>query len=119
LTGKAAAAYRRRREQAGELPAGELNDVAEEVLAGKRRIQNSPADFSTYKLFLVEDYATQVGQGAVADREHEHLGRIDAGMILVRKVWQRELRALAEGRPLTDWYEPGGVAEMHQVEQPV
>ncbi|HLY64870.1 MAG TPA: hypothetical protein VKU60_04985, partial [Chloroflexota bacterium] len=65
--------------------------------------------------FLVEDYATQVGQGAIADREHEHLGRNDAGMILVRKLWQRELHALAGAQPLKDWREPDGVADMHQV----
>ncbi len=115
LTGPAAEAYRRRRENAGELPASELNAVAEQVLAGKTRIQDAGPDFSTYKLFLVEDYSTQVGQGAIADREHEHLGRVDAGLILVRKIWQRELRALAEGRPLTDWREPQGVSDMHHV----
>ena len=115
LSGPAAAAYQQRREQSGELPSAELNAVAEEVLAGKRRIQQTPDDFSTYKLFLVEDYATQVGQGAVADRENEHLGRIDSGLIMVRRVWQRELRALAEGLPLTDWREPDGVADMHRV----
>ncbi|MGZ8498989.1 MAG: hypothetical protein ACXW5W_11190 [Candidatus Binatia bacterium] len=33
-------------------------------------------------------------------------GRSDSGIILFRKIWERELRALAEGRPLKKWYLP-------------
>ena len=25
------------------------------------------------------------------------------GVLILRKIWERELRALAEGRPLTEW----------------
>lgn len=49
---------------------------------------------------------TQVGQGVIADRQHERLGRSDAALILMRTIWQRELRALAEGRPLKQWTHP-------------
>jgi precorrin-6Y C5,15-methyltransferase (decarboxylating) len=49
---------------------------------------------------------TCVGQGPVADRAQEHLGRSDTGIILFRKIWERELRALAEGRPLKKWCLP-------------
>ena len=41
-----------------------------------------------------------------ADREHERLGRSDAGVILLRILWKRELTALAEGRPLKQWIRP-------------
>ncbi|MGZ9125893.1 MAG: hypothetical protein ACXW48_22910, partial [Candidatus Binatia bacterium] len=60
------------------------------------------------KIALVhtQDYVAQVGQGPVADRAQEHLGRSDTGIILFRKIWERELRALAEGRPLKKWYLP-------------
>jgi hypothetical protein len=34
---------------------------------------------------------------------------MDGGTILIRKIWKRELRALAEGRPLTDFYLPEDV----------
>ena len=47
-----------------------------------------------------------MGQGPIADRAQERLGRTDARSILVRKLWARELRALAEGRPLTRWTRP-------------
>ena len=49
---------------------------------------------------------TQAGQGIIADRKHERLGRSDEGVILLRKIWQRELRALAAGRPLKQWSRP-------------
>ena len=31
------------------------------------------------------------------------LGRSDAGVILMRKLWQEELQALADGRPIRRW----------------
>ena len=54
-------------------------------------------------LVNAQDWISQVGQGAIADRTSERLGRTDAGLILFRKLWLRELRALAEGRPLKAW----------------
>jgi 5,5'-dehydrodivanillate O-demethylase len=48
-----------------------------------------------------------VGQGAIGEREHEHLGRMDAGVILLRKLWQRDLAALANGRNPKEWTIPG------------
>jgi 5,5'-dehydrodivanillate O-demethylase len=47
-----------------------------------------------------------VGQGPIADREHEHLGRSDASVVMLRQLYLRELRALAEGRPLKEWKHP-------------
>jgi hypothetical protein len=45
-----------------------------------------------------------MGQGpAERRRDSERLGHTDAAIILGRKLWARELRALAEGRPLTTW----------------
>jgi 5,5'-dehydrodivanillate O-demethylase oxygenase subunit len=51
----------------------------------------------------VQDYTAQVGQGAIPDRTIEHMGRSDVGVILLRRIWERELRALAEDRPLKQW----------------
>ena len=36
----------------------------------------------------------QAGQGRIEDRDHERLGRSDAGIILWRKILARELRAI-------------------------
>ncbi len=50
--------------------------------------------------------STQVGQGRIRDRTHERLGRNDAKVLLLRKLWRRELTALADGRPVADWQIP-------------
>ena len=49
-----------------------------------------------------QDYVAQMGQGVVAERQ-ERLGQADAGVILLRHLFAREMRALAEGRPLKQW----------------
>ncbi|HLG69988.1 MAG TPA: Rieske 2Fe-2S domain-containing protein [Chloroflexota bacterium] len=54
----------------------------------------------------IQDYVSQVGQGVFADRENEHLGKSDVGIIILRRLWTRELRALAESQPLTQWTRP-------------
>lgn len=54
-------------------------------------------------LFVIQDTVALLGQGVMADREADWLGQSDKGVILLRKVWARELKALAEGRPLTKW----------------
>jgi 5,5'-dehydrodivanillate O-demethylase len=103
-TGADAELYRERRAawlaQENEIPAA---DLAERVLAGEM----SPDDLHPYAgrtpLVNAQDYIAQVGQGPIADRPHEHLGRIDAGLVLFRAIWQRELRALADGRPIKRW----------------
>ena len=45
----------------------------------------------------------QAGQGPIADRSNERLGRSDLAIILWRKILERELRAMEEGRPLKEW----------------
>jgi 5,5'-dehydrodivanillate O-demethylase len=54
-------------------------------------------------LVAVEDLCAQVGQGEIADRDAEFLGRTDRGIIFMRRIWQRELEALSEGRPTKAW----------------
>jgi len=54
----------------------------------------------------VQDYVAQVGQGVIANRKNDRLGVSDIGIFLLRKVWERELRALAEGRPMKEWVRP-------------
>jgi hypothetical protein len=39
----------------------------------------------------------------ITDRDGERLGRADVGVIAIRRLWERELNAFAEGRPLKKW----------------
>jgi 5,5'-dehydrodivanillate O-demethylase len=94
------ARYRERRDTVAKVSP---EAAADAILAGKLREEDIESTWPRPALFSVEDYVTQVGQGPVAPREHDRLGQIDQGVILLRKIWERELRALAEGRPLKHW----------------
>jgi len=106
LGGEAADKYRERQTAAAE-PKVSVAQMGEAVLSGKIRFQDLDHFFKD-KISLVhaQDYVAQVGQGSRAERTQEHLGRSDTGVILFRKIWERELRALAEGRPLKKWQLP-------------
>jgi 5,5'-dehydrodivanillate O-demethylase len=107
LSGEAANQYRERQAAAAAEPKISVTQLGEAVLAGKISFQDLDHFFKD-KISLVhtQDYVAQVGQGSCAERSREHLGRSDVGVILFRKIWERELRALAEGRPLKKWIRP-------------
>jgi len=75
------------------------SDVAQDVFEGKRSIH----EVQHPDMVVVQDKVAQAGQGRIADREAERLGRSDAAIILLRKIYARELRALAGGRPIKRW----------------
>jgi 5,5'-dehydrodivanillate O-demethylase len=80
-------------------------DIVRAILAGKLRL--SDVDPRRVDFVMIEDEIAQSGQGVIADRGNEHLGRSDRGVFLLRKIWERELKNLAEGKPLKQWlYRP-------------
>jgi 5,5'-dehydrodivanillate O-demethylase len=108
LTGEAAKEYKEQQESRQQSKStNDLNDVelGEAVLAGRLRIQDLKLD-QHYKLISVEDYAAQVGQGRIVDHTNYHLGRNDVAVILLRKLWERELRCVAEGGAVKQWTLP-------------
>jgi len=114
LQGQAAEEFQQRRQQARgtfSAMASSHNDLGEAVLEGRMELKEIDQRTNMYQLFLTEDYAVQVGQGAVADRTRERLGQADVGTFLLRKIWERELRALDQGRPLKQWETPAGIAD--------
>jgi 5,5'-dehydrodivanillate O-demethylase len=104
VTGAGAEAYRMKRAQylqrRAEAPDSRV--VANELMAGKGVF----GDVRHPDLAVVQDIAVQAGQGRIADRENERLGRSDNGIILWRKILMRELRAIAEGRAPKAWKPP-------------
>ena len=90
---------RRRGQRAKE--AVDRLELVRAVLDGRLRLNDIDPNRTDY--VLIEDEVAQTGQGAIANRSREHLGRGDIGIVLLRKLWERELRALAEGRPLKQW----------------
>ena len=102
LTGKAADAYRKRFGDVQELRDRKPTpiEVSQLIRTTTMSVQDAKAHPA---LVAVEDLCTQVGQGEIADREAEFLGRTDRGIIFMRRIWQRELAALSEGRPTKAW----------------
>jgi 5,5'-dehydrodivanillate O-demethylase oxygenase subunit len=110
VTGEAAERFterqRERREQRATLtPAPE---VAESILRGEARLWDFPgkAGVMDPRMFNIGDYVTQVGQGPHSVMNDSHLGRGDVEVAMLRRLYRRELRALAEGQPLTQWVIP-------------
>ncbi len=79
-------------------------ELARAILAGKIRLEDIDPKSTDY--FRLQDDVAQMGQGAITDRRLDRLGRSDAGPIMVRKLWLRELKALAAGEPLKQWRRP-------------
>ena len=56
-----------------------------------------------------QDFVAWVGQGTIADRTKEHLGKSDRGVIMMRKRMFEQMDAVAAGRdPIGDDPRPRG-----------
>jgi 5,5'-dehydrodivanillate O-demethylase len=102
LTGAAADAHEERRRAWLANAAGNEPWLAEEVLAGRLTVAELRGR-KDITITAVQDHVYQVGLGAIPDREAEHLGGSDVGVVLLRAIWMRELQALAEGTPPKAW----------------
>jgi 5,5'-dehydrodivanillate O-demethylase len=83
------------------------NELARRVLHGEIHVDELG---DRPDIVNIQDVVAQVGQGQIADRDHERLGRSDTLIILLRKIWLRELQALDEGRPMKQWVQPQHLA---------
>jgi hypothetical protein len=120
VTGDVAARYLERQRSAPANNGPSSEELGESVLAGRIRFQDLRNHAKSAVAYVnAQDYVAQVGQGRIADRNKEHLGRSDLGVILFRKIWERELRALKERRRLKKWQpSTGEVAERGLAMQP-
>ncbi len=80
------------------------SQMTEDVLAGKIRIQDIDPKYPG--LFVVQDNVALAGQGRIVDRSRDWLGQSDKGIILLRKMWERELKKIGEGKALKHWRRP-------------
>jgi 5,5'-dehydrodivanillate O-demethylase oxygenase subunit len=109
ITGAAVERYReqRRQRQAALAALPGAREMADRVLAGKLSIHDIE---DRPDIVNIQDHVAQEGQGAIPERDTERLGRSDRAIILMRKIWLRELRALSEGQPLKNWFLPEELA---------
>jgi 5,5'-dehydrodivanillate O-demethylase len=81
----------------------DIQEVAAEIRAGKYALK----DVTDHPAFiLIEDLCAQGGQGVIADRHAERLGKSDRGVMMLRRIWQRELQAVADGKSTKAWTRP-------------
>lgn len=84
-----------------------FKDVSLKVMSGEISMNDIPL---RPDITGIQDYVTQVGQGEIVDRSREHLGRSDIAIVLMRRLWEKELRLLEQGLPLTRWTVPDMLA---------
>ena len=84
----------------------EIQRVGNEILAGRLRLTVEDVG-ELAKSVNLQDYVAQLGQGRSVDRVHERLGQSDKIVILLRKLWSREMAKIAGGEPLKRWQWPG------------
>jgi 5,5'-dehydrodivanillate O-demethylase len=101
--------HARRAERLRDVPP--YDAIGDRILAGEMTVEDAEATGHP-KISRIQDHVTQIGQGRIADRRREHLTPLDGGLVLIRRIWERELTALAEGRPLTRWKIPDGIRTM-------
>jgi len=106
VEGAEATAYAASRSKQQEAEAEDRWDIAEKILAGEMTCEDVPNEIGAYTSFAIEDYVVQVAQGTIDGRGREQLARIDAKPILLRRMWLREVTAMLEGTPMTDWKMP-------------
>jgi 5,5'-dehydrodivanillate O-demethylase len=92
-------------------PAGSpIHQEIEDIIAGRR----SWEDVAKHpNLIRIQDGVAICGQGKIVDRSRERLGTSDAAIILLRKLWSRELRALDNGDAVTEF----GMPDPHALQQ--
>jgi 5,5'-dehydrodivanillate O-demethylase oxygenase subunit len=106
-TGSAATAIRERRERRRATIDVAHQDVCDRILLGETAL--SDVDPARVDLVRLQDDIAQVGQGRIADRNSERLGRGDVGVIAIRKLWHRELTALERSAPRNAWHRTGDI----------
>jgi 5,5'-dehydrodivanillate O-demethylase len=75
--------------------------LALDILEGRASMRD--VDKKKVDLVRLQDDVAQVGQGLIAEREGERLGRADVGVIAIRRLWEREMAAFLAGRPTKHW----------------
>ena len=92
--------HTKRRERPEGTP---VHEEIEAILSGRKSwedIANHP------NIIRIQDGVSICGQGKIEDRSRERLGRSDAAVVMLRRLWRRELELLAAGQPVTPFGTP-------------
>jgi 5,5'-dehydrodivanillate O-demethylase oxygenase subunit len=82
-------------------------ELSRRIMASELRLEDVDPDHP--ELFFIQDIVAIGGQGEIVDHSAEKLGQSDKAVIMLRQIWAREVQALHDGRPLTNWWRPDDV----------
>lgn len=88
-----------RARQLQEMPRSE--DIVNAIMRGDMHVDE--VDMAHPNLLGIQDDVALGAQAPLHERPPDRLGRSDVQVILLRKIWARELRALAAGGELKKW----------------
>jgi len=75
-------------------------------------VQREWPEDPSLQLTPAQDYVAIRGQGAIADRMHERLGKSDTGIVLLRRLFWREMELMKSGAPTKQWHRLEAPPEM-------
>jgi 5,5'-dehydrodivanillate O-demethylase len=84
-----------------------VEDIVRAVVSGRERLEDIE---DRPDRVLIEDGVVLLGQGVLPDRSLNQLGSSDAAIILLRRLYARELAAVEADRPLTKFPAPDAAA---------
>ena len=95
----------------GRPEATPIHEEIEAILAGRKTwedVANHP------NIIRIQDGVSICGQGKIEDRSREQLGRSDAALVMLRRMWRRQLESLATGQSLKEFGTPDPQALRHE-----
>jgi len=103
-------------------PPRAVADAAADLIAGRENMRDLKARSETMNHFYltnIQDCAVLASLGPPAQRTFDELlGGTDLSVALMRRLWLRELKAFAEGRPLKEWQRPdylwADISDLHR-----
>lgn len=108
--------YRRRQKAAAKdaPPLEPANVVVDRILRGEIHVDDV---VDRPDALYIQDAVVMKAQGTAIDRNQDRLGISDRQVSLLRRIWTRELDAIAAGRPLKQWRVPSDLAVTKGVEE--
>ena len=92
--------HTKRRERPEATP---IHEEIEAILSGRKTWE----DVAKHpNIIRIQDGVSICGQGKIEDRSREQLGRSDAALAMLRRMWRRELELLAAGQQVTQFGTP-------------
>ena len=118
ITGVGAELYRKERQIAREsakaLPSRQ--GIIDAIYRGEIHIDE--VDEKRPDIVNIQDTITLESQDLISEREPDRLGRSDAAVIVLRKIYMREIRKMLAKEPMIEWTWPKGLRAVPQIAAP-